>query len=179
MGSRLEIVEETPPREIEDKIYVAVGKELKDSQSILLWAIRNSEGKQICILHVHQPAEKIAFMGTKFRINQVGTHLVAEHHEKEKKDMVELLKKYKQICQEEGVCVKLHDVDNISIEEGIVKFISDNNVKRLVMGAAADKYYSKKMVNLKSKKAMYVRLQADASCEIQFIYKGNLITTRY
>ncbi|KAI3493486.1 hypothetical protein L1887_41878 [Cichorium endivia] len=145
MGSRHEIVEKTPPREIEDKIYVAVGKDWKESESTLLWAIRSrsSEGKQICILHVHQPAEKIPFMGTKFRINQVGTHLVAEHHEKEKKDMVELLKKYKQICQEEGVCVKLHDVDNISIEEGIVKFISVNNVKRLVMGAAADKHYLK------------------------------------
>ncbi|KAI3493482.1 hypothetical protein L1887_41874 [Cichorium endivia] len=178
MEIRHEIVEETPPREIEDKIYVAVGKELKESQSILLWAIRNSEGKQICILHVHQPAEKIPIMGTKFRINQLETHQVAAYHELEKQDMYKLLEKYNQICQRERVCAELHDVDNSSIEKGIVKFISDNNVKRLVMGAAADKHYSRKMVNLKSKKAMYVRLQADASCEIQFICKGNLITTR-
>ncbi|KAL4585081.1 hypothetical protein LXL04_009695 [Taraxacum kok-saghyz] len=55
------IVEEAPPpREVEeDKIYVAVGKDLKESQSTLLWALRNSGGRQICILHVHQPAEKI------------------------------------------------------------------------------------------------------------------------
>lgn len=178
MEIRHEIVEETPPREIEDKIYVAVGKELKESQSILLWAIRNSEGRQICILHVHQPAEKIPIMGTKFRINQLETHQVAAYHELEKQDMYKLLEKYNQICQRERVCAELHDVDNSSIEKGIVKFISDNNVKRLVMGAAADKHYSRKMVNLKSKKAMYVRLQADASCEIQFICKGNLITTR-
>lgn len=35
------------------------------------------------------------------------------------------------------------------------------------------------MVDLKSKKAIYVRLQAAASCQIQFICKGNIIFTRY
>lgn len=176
--SSLEIVEETPPREIEDKIYVAVGKDLKESQSTLLWALRNSEGKQICILHVHQPAEKIPIMGTKFRKNQLETHQVATYHEIEKQNMHQLLEKYKQICQKAGVCPELHDIDRSSIEKGIVEFVCDHNVRRLVMGAAADKHFSKKLVDLKSKKAIYVRLQAADSCHIQFICKGNLIFTR-
>ncbi|KAJ0673313.1 hypothetical protein Hanom_Chr00s153663g01822901 [Helianthus anomalus] len=66
-----------------------------------------------------------------------------------------------------------------SIEKGIVEFILQHNVRRLVMGGAADKHYSKKMVDLKSKKAIYVRLLAHPSCQIQFICKGNLIFTRY
>lgn len=68
MGSRHEIVAETPPtpREVEDRIYVAVGKDLKESQSTLLWALRNSGGRQICILHVHQPADKIPISNLLF-----------------------------------------------------------------------------------------------------------------
>ncbi|XP_023771591.1 U-box domain-containing protein 33 isoform X1 [Lactuca sativa] len=180
MGSRHEIVAETPPtpREVEDRIYVAVGKDLKESQSTLLWALRNSGGRQICILHVHQPADKIPIMGTKFRINQLEAHQVSSYHEKEKQNMRQLLDEYNQICQNAGVTAELYDVDNDSIEKGIVEFIIDHNVRRLVMGAAADKHFSRKMVDLKSKKAIYVRLQAAASCQIQFICKGNIIFTR-
>ncbi|CAI9277992.1 unnamed protein product [Lactuca saligna] len=180
MGSRHEILAETPPtpREVEDKIYVAVGKDLKESQSTLLWALRNSGGRQICILHVHQPADKIPIMGTKFRINQLEAHQVSSYHEKEKQNMHQLLDEYNQICRNAGVTAELYDVDNDSIEKGIVEFIIDHNVRRLVMGAAADKHFSRKMVDLKSKKAIYVRLQAAASCQIQFICKGNIIFTR-
>ncbi|KAL4567074.1 hypothetical protein LXL04_022646 [Taraxacum kok-saghyz] len=175
-----EIFEETPPpREVEeDKLYVAVGKDLKESQSTLLWALRNSRGRQICILHVHQPANKIPIMGTKFRINQLETHQVAAYHEMEKQNMHKLLEKYKQICSNTGVNGEFHVVESDSIEKSIVEFIHDHNVRRLVMGAAADKHFSRKMVDLKSKKAIYVRLQASDTCRIQFICKGNLIFTR-
>ena len=56
-----EIVEEpvAVAQIIEDMIYVAVGKDVKDSKSTLLWAVHNSGGKKICILHVHQPAQMI------------------------------------------------------------------------------------------------------------------------
>lgn len=62
MGSRDEIEEETPVRmvePIEDKMYVAVGKDVKESEKTLAWALHNSGGRKICILHVHQPAQKI------------------------------------------------------------------------------------------------------------------------
>jgi hypothetical protein len=45
----------------EETIYVAVGKDAKECKSILLWALENSGGKRICILHVHQPAQYIPF----------------------------------------------------------------------------------------------------------------------
>ena len=51
-----DVMEETQP-----KVHVAVGKDLKQSLSTLRWALHNSGGAQICILHVHQPAEKIPF----------------------------------------------------------------------------------------------------------------------
>lgn len=54
-----EIVEEPVARMIEDMIYVAVAKDVKDSKSTLVWAVHNSGGKKICLAHVHQPSQKI------------------------------------------------------------------------------------------------------------------------
>ncbi|KAF3967051.1 hypothetical protein CMV_008903 [Castanea mollissima] len=64
-----------------------------------------------------------------------------------------------------------------SIEKGIVNLICQHGIRKLVMGAAVDKHYSKKMMDLKSKKAIYVRLHVPVSCRIQFICKGRLIHT--
>lgn len=56
MGSRQEMSLEDP------MVYVAVGKDVKaECNSTLLWALQNSGGKRICILHVHAPAQLIPF----------------------------------------------------------------------------------------------------------------------
>lgn len=60
MSSTLEIVEEQPlALVVEEKIHVAVCKEVKESKLNLVWALQNSGGKRICITHVHQPAQMI------------------------------------------------------------------------------------------------------------------------
>ncbi|KAJ0717506.1 putative protein kinase RLK-Pelle-RLCK-IXb family [Helianthus annuus] len=178
-GIRYPVVDTSGIMEIlEDKVYVAVGKNMKESQSTLRWALHNSGGRQICILHVHQPAEKMNILGTNFSINELEASKVEAYHETERQDMRRLLDRYNKTCQQTGVSAELHPIETDSIEKGIVEFILQHNVRRLVMGGAADKHYSKKMVDLKSKKAIYVRLLAHPSCQIQFICKGNLIFTR-
>lgn len=42
-------------------LSVALGENVKENRSILLWALQNSGGKKICIIHVHQPAQMIPF----------------------------------------------------------------------------------------------------------------------
>jgi hypothetical protein len=59
MASRQEIAEEPVARIIDDLIHVAVGKDVKEGKSIVEWAYRYSGGKKLCIIHVHQPAQKI------------------------------------------------------------------------------------------------------------------------
>jgi len=59
MNSRRELVKEVNPSGVKDTIYVAVAKDVKDSKLNVIWAIQNSGGKSICILHVHVPAAKI------------------------------------------------------------------------------------------------------------------------
>lgn len=47
------------PEETEERVFVAVGKAVRDNRLALLWALRNGRGKKVCILHVHQPAQMI------------------------------------------------------------------------------------------------------------------------
>ncbi|XP_019190374.1 PREDICTED: U-box domain-containing protein 36-like [Ipomoea nil] len=73
--------------------------------------------------------------------------------------------------------VKVLCVEKDNIEKGIVDFISEHGIKKLVMGAAACRHYSRGMTEVKSKKAMYVCEQAPPFCQIWFICKGDHIYT--
>ncbi|CAN4111584.1 unnamed protein product [Withania somnifera] len=168
----------TPVKVVDDVIYVAVGKDLKETEPTLTWALQKSGGTKICILHVHIPAQKIPMMGTKFNIDQLDVHQVRAYREKERQDMNKILEKYILICGRAGVRADKLVLEMDSIEKGIVELISQHGIGKLVMGAASNKCYSKKMTDLRSKKAIYLRLQAPAFCCIWFACKGNLIYTR-
>lgn len=162
----------------EDIIYVALGTDVRECKSILLWAVQNSGGKNICILHVHQPPQLIPFMGGRAPASKLKESIVREYRENEKQKMQKTLDDYLLICRQMGVRAQKVYTEMNCIEEGIVDLISQHDIKKLVMGAAAEKQHKKKMMELRSTKAMYVREKAPASCQIQFICKGNLIHTR-
>uniref|UniRef100_A0A803KZA3 RING-type E3 ubiquitin transferase n=1 Tax=Chenopodium quinoa TaxID=63459 RepID=A0A803KZA3_CHEQI len=165
---------------VDDKVFVAVSKELKESKSTLQWALQNSNGKKkICIIYVHVPAKMIPMpMGGKFPASQVGEKELKAFREQENREMHKILDDYLQICAKVGAHAEKLHIERDSIEEGIVEIISRQKIGRLVMGAAADSRYSRKMVEPKSKKANYVRQHAPDFCHIRFICKGRLICTR-
>lgn len=68
-----EILEDPNPSVIDQPIYVAVTKEVKESNSNLTWAIRNSGGKRICILYVFVPATMIPLR--MYRLYYVSLHV--------------------------------------------------------------------------------------------------------
>lgn len=41
--------------DVEDTVFVAVGKNVKEGKSVLSWALKSFAGRRICVLHVHQP----------------------------------------------------------------------------------------------------------------------------
>ncbi|KAK8464905.1 hypothetical protein PHAVU_010G099400 [Phaseolus vulgaris] len=177
-ASRREIVSEPSPSMVNDTVYVAVAKDVKDSKLNLIWAIQNSGGRRICILHVHVPAPMIPLMGAKFPASALREQEVQDYHERERQNIQKTMDAYLYICQKMGVRAgKLH-IEMDSVEKGIVELIHQYGIQRLVMGAASDKYHSRRMISLKSKKAIYVCEQAPASCHIQFICNGYLIHTR-
>ncbi|XP_041002265.1 U-box domain-containing protein 33-like [Juglans microcarpa x Juglans regia] len=164
----------------EDTIFVALGiKDAKEWISTLRWAIQNSGGKKICILHIHQPAQLIPFgMGGRAPASSLQESIVREYRETEKQKMHGILDEYVQFCRQKGVPAQKQPFEMDSIEKGIVECINSYGIRKLVMGAAAEKFYKRNMMEIKSTKAKYVRQKAPAFCHILFICKDRLIFTR-
>ncbi|KDP28620.1 hypothetical protein JCGZ_14391 [Jatropha curcas] len=149
----------------DDTVYVAVGKDVEENKLNLLWALENFPGKNFCILHVHQPTRTIPVAS---RLKQ----------ELERKTMHEVLDDYVLLCHQVEVHAEKLFTEMDDIGKGIVELIYQFDIKKLVMGAAASKHYSEEMMDLKSKKAKYIRQCVPLSCQIWYICKGYYICTR-
>ncbi|KAK4578235.1 hypothetical protein RGQ29_028390 [Quercus rubra] len=164
---------------IEEMIYVAVGTNVKDCKSILLWALRNFGGKRICIVHVHRPTQWIPNgLGGHHPVSSLDERIVRDYRKAEGKIMNETLEEYHSICHGEGVQAQRVWIEMDDIGKGIVELISRDGIKELVMGGALDKHYKEKM-SLRSKKAKYVCKRAPLSCRVLFICNSRLIYTRF
>ncbi|XP_019709475.1 U-box domain-containing protein 33 isoform X2 [Elaeis guineensis] len=171
--------EEEEEEEEEDKVYVAVGKEVKEGKANLIWVLENtSRKKKIVIVHIHRPAQKIPMMGAWFPVNQLKEREVKAYWQLEREKMNKCLDEYIEICARLKVRAEKLVIETEDIGKGIVELIEKHVITKLVMGAAADKYYSRKMKELRSKTALSVQQQADPSCKIWFVCKGNLICMR-
>ncbi|XP_010544727.1 PREDICTED: U-box domain-containing protein 33-like isoform X3 [Tarenaya hassleriana] len=177
-SSRTEIMEEPVSRLIEEKVYVALGKDVAKNKTTLVWALQNTGGKKICIIHVHQPAHMIPVMGTKFLASSVDEEGVRVYRKMEREKVHMILDEYLRICQQRGVRAEKMYIEMDSVEKGIVRLISQHRIRKFVMGAASDRYHSRKMRDLRSRKAMFVQREAPATCHIWFTCKGSLICTR-
>ncbi|KAM0890419.1 hypothetical protein ACQ4PT_027056 [Festuca glaucescens] len=82
------------------------------------------------------------------------------------------------LCAYEKVQAEKLVVESDDVAQGLVKLISEHRVTELVMGAVADKHYTKKMKALRSKKAQAVQQRADPLCKIWYICKGTLVYRR-
>ncbi|WOL17350.1 U-box domain-containing protein 33-like isoform X1 [Canna indica] len=179
-----EVDEEISPtitkNEQDDKVYVALAKEFKTGQENLIWVLRNTpRTKKIIILHVHVSSPIIPIMGAWFPANQLKPEEVKAYRQKEQDSMEKAVNAYLDGC----LSVKEVQADKLVIEaddigQGLLQLISKYRITNLVMGAAADKFYTKKMNEPKSRKALMLQQHADSSCKIWFVCNGNLICTR-
>ncbi|KAF2315302.1 hypothetical protein GH714_038764 [Hevea brasiliensis] len=134
MAAAREIVEEPVARVLEEKIYVAVGKSFKENKSLLTWALQNSGGRKICIIHVHEPAQMIPLMGTKFHASSLKDQEVRAFREIERQDMHKTLDEYLLFCRRMGVQAEKLYIEMESIEKGILQLISGHGIRQLAMG---------------------------------------------
>ncbi|XP_042442040.1 U-box domain-containing protein 33-like [Zingiber officinale] len=182
-GSLREIVEE--PRESplpaeEEAVYVAVEKEFREWSDNFLWVLRNtSKEKKIVIVHVHRPAHRIPTELGWLPANQLKEKEVSAYRDDEREKMNQCLDEYVNLCSR----VKVHKAETLVIEKdnvgkGLLELVANRGITKLVMGAAADRNYSRKMRAPKSKTALSLQQQADPSCKIWFVCKGNLICPR-
>ncbi|KAK9143779.1 hypothetical protein Syun_013179 [Stephania yunnanensis] len=126
-----------------EAVYVAVGREVKDWKSAVLWTLQNFRGSKISLLHVHRPAQMIPFMGTKFPATKLNEDEVAAYRVLEKAKMHNALNECILYSAGFGVRVEKLDIEMDNIEQGIVALVAHHGIRRLVMGAAADKNYSR------------------------------------
>ncbi|KAI9182081.1 hypothetical protein LWI28_021851 [Acer negundo] len=159
----------------DETVYVAVEKDVDKSIVTLTWALNYFRGKKFCIFHVHQLAKVIALIGGNSPGSSLEEHEVRTIRELDTKMMEKILDDYIFMCEQEGMYAEKLHVEMDDIGEGIVELVYQHSIKKLVVGAAADKHYSEGMKNIKSKKAMYVLDHVPPSCQIWFICSGNLI----
>ncbi|TYH98170.1 hypothetical protein ES332_A12G291200v1 [Gossypium tomentosum] len=178
MGSLVEEIEGDREYDFEDVIFVAVGKNVEKSKTTLDWAVDNFPGKKICVLHVHRPTHVLALTDGKLVRSKLKQLAVEAVQKLERQRLQERLDEYLLILDHSGVQADALWIEMDSVEKGILDIMARHNIRWLVMGAAADKYYSKKLVELKSKKAIFVCQNAPVSCHIWFACKGRLIYTR-
>ncbi|KAL4595121.1 hypothetical protein ACB092_12G068500 [Castanea dentata] len=138
-------LEEEREREfdVEETIFVAVSKKVEESKSTLFWAIENFAGKRICVLHIHQPQFVAELTNRYFNGNRVKQVDVEALMEVERQKMHELLDHYRHVILHAGVEADKVWIETDNIEKGIVDIVARHDIRWLVMGAAAEKYYSK------------------------------------
>ncbi|KAK4848240.1 hypothetical protein QYF36_010669 [Acer negundo] len=159
----------------DETVYVAVEKDIDKSKMTLTWALNNFQGKKFCILHVQQLSKVIALIGGNSPGSRLEEHEDRTIRELDTKMMEKILDEYILMCEQAGVYAEKLHIEMDDIGEGIVELVYQHSIKKLVIGAAADKHYSGGMKNIKSKKAMYVLGHVPLSCQIWFICRGHLI----
>ncbi|TVU28820.1 hypothetical protein EJB05_20355 [Eragrostis curvula] len=163
-------VEEASPRPVEDRVFVAVPEDVRHGKSTLLWALENlaKDGARVVIAHVHCPAQMIPMMGAKVHYTTVNQQRVSDYRKTVRAEADAKL---------DVSCEKIL-IDKDDVAKGLEELIALHGVTKFVMGAAADKHYSKKMKTPKSKTALRLMEAAAPSCKIWFTCKGHLICTR-
>ncbi|CAM0912622.1 unnamed protein product [Alopecurus aequalis] len=160
------------------KLYVAVGKDVKDGKSNLLWAARNllANDLKLVLLHIHQPAERIMNGLCKVSASQLEEKELKAYRTIEKEEMNTLLNQYLSFCR---VSLKVQAeplvIDKNSPANGIIELIDQRRITKLVMGTSS---VSVKRKVPKSKIAAIVHLQSKPYCQIFYICKEVLACPR-
>ena len=163
----------------EEEVYCAVAKEHWNWKANLRWVLANFPGRRLVLAHVHRPPHRINMMGAWVPVSQVGAAMVAACRKWEEDEASEALDHLLRICKAHRVLARKLIVSGDDVAGVLAQLVADHGVGELVMGAAADRAYSRKMRAPKSKKAAAVQLKANPSCRIWFVCKGKLICTRY
>ncbi|XP_044949882.1 U-box domain-containing protein 33-like [Hordeum vulgare subsp. vulgare] len=165
----------------EVQVYCAVGKEAgREWRANLRWVLANfpRSRHRLVLAHVHRPPHRINMMGAWVPVSQLAEHEVAAYSKLEEDRASKALDVLIDICASQRVQARKVVVSGDDAARGLVQLVDDHAVAELVMGAAADRGYTRKLRTPKSKKAVTVQRKANPSCRIWFVCKGNLICTR-
>ncbi|XP_031287507.1 U-box domain-containing protein 33-like isoform X1 [Pistacia vera] len=167
-----EIVEE----DSNEKVYVAVGKGVEKSVSLLHWSFKRfGSGREFCILHVHQPSPLIPTLLGKLPASQASPEVVSAFRMKERDEMKHLLDYYLSVCSEVKVNASIITTEADQVQKAIIELANIHGIRKLVIGAVPENCMK---VKKSSSKAYYASKNAPLSCELWFVNKGKLVWMR-
>ncbi|CAN6461659.1 unnamed protein product [Victoria cruziana] len=178
MGEKGEIVG-APPSDPPEQVYVAVGKSFKKNLKNLKWSLRNFPNAKIMLLHVHDPEERPAApLGGKLYRSIFRPNDAEAPKQRSEEEMAKVIQQYLNICAAEKIRADKVVIESESVERGILDLVARHDIRKLVMGAASDSKYDRKMTAPTSGKAHHVKAYAPPHCQIWFVCKGYHICTR-
>ncbi|KAK6155683.1 hypothetical protein DH2020_009931 [Rehmannia glutinosa] len=124
-------------------IYVAVGRNVKEGKSLLNWAVENFEGRNICLVHVHQPANLVSLLNGKLSASKFKNQAINAYQEFERLKMEKLMNQYLLFLSQMGKEADKVWIEMRNIEKGIIQLIIQHNIRRLIMGAGAENFTAK------------------------------------
>ncbi|KAJ9189151.1 hypothetical protein P3X46_000481 [Hevea brasiliensis] len=158
-----------------DKVYVAVGKSVEKTVGLLHWCFKRFGGREICILHVHQPSPLIPTLLGNLPASQANAEVVSVHRRQEREQTKKVLEIFLAICHRAKVEASIVTTDCDQVQKGIVELLNRHDARMLVMGAVPENCMK---VKKSSNKANYVAKSAPIFCEIWFINKGKHVWMR-
>lgn len=129
--------------DVEDTVFVAVGKNVKEGKSVLSWALKSFAGRRICVLHVHQPNHLFSSKDGKLSGAKLKQHMVKACQELDRLRLHKLLNQYLLFITQAGIQGGKVWLEINNVERGIIHIIEEHKIRWLVMGAAAETHYSK------------------------------------
>ncbi|EMS46585.1 U-box domain-containing protein 33 [Triticum urartu] len=128
------------------KVYVAVGAG-SDSKAMVLWALhkfpRDPTATSLVLLHVYPQPKLIPIMGARIPASQVQEQELTAYKKMELQTISNTLDQHLLLCAQEKVQAEKLVVESEDVAEGLVQLITAHHITALVMGAAADKHYTK------------------------------------
>ncbi|KAF0934614.1 hypothetical protein E2562_025696 [Oryza meyeriana var. granulata] len=126
---------------------------------------------------VHPRPPPAVAVGAWVPVSQLAEEEVNAYRQLEEEKISKVLDDLLDICKSQKVNASKIVFSCGDIARGLLHLVDDHGITELVMGAASDKAYSRKMRAPRSKKAQKVQLKASPSCKIWFVCKGSLICT--
>lgn len=130
-----------------NSVAVAINHGSK-SQQALGWALDNlvSEGQIISLIHIRQPIRSVPTpMGNYIPITQVCKEAAAAYRKQVYIEIEEWLMPYRELCRKKKVQADIAVMEDFSVPNAIVKYISWSGVSKLVMGSPSRNAFARRI----------------------------------
>ncbi|KAK4785270.1 hypothetical protein SAY86_001959 [Trapa natans] len=158
-----------------EKVYVTVGKTVEKALALIQWSLEQFCGREICLVHVHQPSPLIPTLLGKMPATRAIPEVVSAYRRQEREETKKLLHNYLTRCRAFKARASFIMVEADQVQEGIVDIVNQYTVTTLIIGAVPENCSAFKK---SSSKANYAVKYVPPFCEILFVYKGKHVWTR-